>query len=84
VIDRIHERPDAAQMEIAFLKELRPEVRIIALSQAPSASDGWVAEQGVFYYMTVTEGGELARIIEAAARQAMKADARLTPTLESQ
>lgn len=67
VIDRIHERPDAAQMEVAFLKELRPDIRIVAISQEPSAKDGWVVEQGIFYYMTVASGAELIRVLEAAA-----------------
>ena len=61
VIDRIHERPDAAQMEIAILKEAYPDVRIIALSEQPSARDACLVEQGVFYYLTMGVGPELIR-----------------------
>ncbi|MFI5379216.1 MAG: hypothetical protein ACHRHE_07965 [Tepidisphaerales bacterium] len=68
VIDRVHERAEAARMEIALLKELCPDARIIVISEEPSAEDAWVSEQGVFYYMTLAPGPELVRVIEAAAR----------------
>jgi len=66
VIHWVHERIDAVQMEIAVLKEVRAEVRIIALSEQSSDCDGSFLEQGVFYYMTTPPGPELARVIAAA------------------
>ncbi len=68
IIDRVNERPDAAEMEVAILKEACADVRIIALSGQPSARDGQLVEQGVFYYMTMGVGPELVRLIQAAAR----------------
>ena len=68
VIDSVDERPAAAQLEIELLKEICPEIRIIALTQKSSPKDADIVEQGVFYYMTSIAGAELIQIIEAAAR----------------
>ena len=68
VLDHVEERMDAAQMEIAVLKELRQDVRIIIVSRKPSAQDARVVESGVFFYMAEPAMPELVRVIEAAAR----------------
>ncbi|HSE42433.1 MAG TPA: hypothetical protein VLH08_16830 [Acidobacteriota bacterium] len=68
VIDCVPHRLDAAQMEIAFLKDIRPDVRIIALSEESSVEDAKIVEQGIFYYMTAPPGRELIQVIVAAAR----------------
>lgn len=68
VVDGIDERPAAAQLEIAVLKELCPGVEIIALSNESSEQDASVVEQGVFYYQAAASAGELVRIIDAAER----------------
>jgi DNA-binding NtrC family response regulator len=67
VIDRVHEGQEVARMKIAVLKDICPGVRIVAVSQLPSARDARIIEEGVFYYMTVPVGEELIRIIEAGA-----------------
>lgn len=68
IVDGIDERPEAAQLEIAVLKELCPGVEIIALSNESSEQDASVVEQGVFYYQTAASAGDLVRIIDAAER----------------
>ena len=70
VLDAVEERVDAAQMEIELLKELRQDVRIIAVSRQPSQQDAWVVERGVFFYMAAPDVGELVRVVEAATRPA--------------
>ncbi len=67
VLDRVHERPEVARMEIEVLYDAQPKVRIIALSES-AKSDAAIVEQGLFYYMTQSPEPELARVIEAAAR----------------
>jgi hypothetical protein len=42
-------------------------VRVIAVSESPSARDGQIVEQGVFYYLTLDIGEELIRVLEAGA-----------------
>ncbi len=70
VIDRIDCRPEAAQLEIAVLKETWPDVEIIALSLRSTETDASVIEQGVFYYTAAAELGELVRVIHAAEQAA--------------
>lgn len=67
VIDRVHERPQAAQTEIALLKDCRPDVRIVLLSQEPSRADGALVEQGVFFYLAAPSLTTLTAVIHAAA-----------------
>lgn len=67
IIDRIHERQEIARQQIAALQEMCPGVRIIAISQQPSSDDASVIEQGVFFYLTLSVGDELIRVIEAGA-----------------
>lgn len=66
IVDRIDERPEAAQLEIALIKEICPETPIIALSRDSSESDASVVEQGLFYYMAAPSNGDLIRVIDAA------------------
>jgi|GEM_PF-2159247 len=68
VLDRVHERPNVVQIEIAVLRDARPDVRIVALSSESSPKDADIVERGIFYYMTLPAGPELIRVIEAAAR----------------
>lgn len=65
VIDRIHERQEIVRQQIMALHEVRPEIRIIAISEQSSPNDAPVIEQGLFYYLTLPIGAELIRIIEA-------------------
>ena len=67
IIDRIHERQEIARQHIAALQEMCPGVRIIVISQQPSSDDASVIEQGVFFYLTLSVGDELIRVIEAGA-----------------
>lgn len=67
LLDRVHERADSAQMEIAVLKDAYPKVRIIAVSQEPTSSDAKVVEQGLFYYLSAPVADELLRVVRAAA-----------------
>lgn len=67
VIDRVHERRRAAQTEIALLKDCRPDVRIVLLSQEPSRADGALVEQGVFFYLSAPSLTSLTAVIHAAA-----------------
>lgn len=66
VIDRIHERAAAAQMEIAVLKDLRSDVRVIVLSEDPSPADASVVEQGVFYYLAAPSPARIVAVVHAA------------------
>ncbi|MHC4164903.1 MAG: hypothetical protein ACYSUM_22545 [Planctomycetota bacterium] len=68
VVDQIHARQEVARARIAALKQICPDIRVIAVSEHPSGRDGLVVEQGLFYYLTLGVGPELVRIIEAGAR----------------
>jgi DNA-binding response OmpR family regulator len=68
VIDRVNDRPDTAAMEILVLKEIRPNVRIIALSGSSSPQDARIVEHGIFFYMATPTGAEVIQVIEAAAK----------------
>ena len=68
VIDQIHVRREVARARLGALKQMCPGIRVIVVSEHPSARDGTVVEQGVFYYLTLHVGPELVRVIEAAAR----------------
>jgi DNA-binding NtrC family response regulator len=67
VIDSIHDRSDAAQLEIALLKDMHDDVQIIVMSEQSTFRDACIVEQGIFYYMAAPPGEELIRVIEAAA-----------------
>jgi CheY-like chemotaxis protein len=68
ILDRVHERPESAQMEIAMIKEECPDARIIVLSEQSSTTDAEVVEAGVFYYLAggASPPAELIRVIDAA------------------
>ena len=68
IVDGIHGRADAALLEIAVLKDVRPEVQIIVLSECSSVRDAGIVEQGIFYYMAAPPGEELLRVVDAATR----------------
>lgn len=67
LIDRVHERQTAAQMEIALLKQCQSDVRIVLLSQEPSPADAVLVEQGVFFYLSVPSLPHVIAVIRAAA-----------------
>lgn len=67
IIDGIDARPEAAQLEIALVKAVSPEARVIAVSRHSSGADASVIEQGVFYYMAGLSEAELLRAVESAA-----------------
>jgi ActR/RegA family two-component response regulator len=73
VIEGIDERPHAAQLEIAVLKQLHPEVQIIAVSGGSSEKDACIVEQGIFYYLAGQSTDKLLRVITAAADAALTA-----------
>lgn len=66
IVDGIDTRPEAAQLEIALVKSVCPEARVIAVSGRSSGVDASVVEQGVFYYMAAPSEGELVRAVESA------------------
>jgi DNA-binding response OmpR family regulator len=67
VLDWVQESPEAAQLKIAVLKGIRPQVRIIAMSERPSMRDARIVEEGIFYYFGAMIGTQLVRVVEAAA-----------------
>jgi DNA-binding response OmpR family regulator len=67
VLDWVHEGPEAVQLKIAVLKQIRPQVRIIAMSERPSVRDAKIVEEGIFYYLGAAVGVQLVRVVEAAA-----------------
>jgi DNA-binding response OmpR family regulator len=69
VVDGIDRRREAAQMEVALLKDQSPGVQVIALCERSSELDAQVIEQGIFYYLAGCSRGELLRVVEAAARE---------------
>lgn len=76
VLDRVNERPEAAQLEVALLKELCPGVPVIALSSDSTERDAQIVEQGIFYYLAGASLSELVRIIDAAEQTAGWRDGR--------
>lgn len=68
VIDQIHARQEVVRARIGTLKQICPDIRVIAVSEQSSPRDGRVVEQGLFYYLALEAGPELVRVIEAAAR----------------
>ena len=74
IIDRIHERAQAVQMEIAVLRDLCSQVRIIVLSEEPSPADASVVEQGVFYYLAAPSPAKIVAVVHAAAAALRRRD----------
>ena len=61
-------RRPTAVLEQAILRAMRPDVRIILVSSAPSADDAELVEAGVFYYMLASPPVRLPDVVRAAAR----------------
>jgi DNA-binding response OmpR family regulator len=68
VIHRAGIRRQTAVLEQAILRAVRPDVRIILVSSAPSADDAELVEAGVFYYMPASPRVRLPDVVRAAAR----------------
>ena len=67
VIDRAHARRDVAEMEVALLRDVRREARIILVSEVPSEEDGRLVEAGVFFYLSASPPLRLPDLVRAAA-----------------
>lgn len=61
-------RRQTVAIEQAILRAVRPDVRIILVSSAPSADDAELVEAGVFYYMPASPPVRLPDVVRAAAR----------------
>jgi len=59
---------EATALALAVLRDVRPEVRIILVSRAPSSEDALLVEEGVFYYMPASPPLRLPDVVRAAAR----------------
>lgn len=68
IVDRADERREAASLELALLRDARPDVRVIVLSATPSPEDARLVEQGVFFYLSASPPVRLPDVIRAAAR----------------
>ncbi|MBI2566268.1 MAG: hypothetical protein HYV63_04455 [Candidatus Schekmanbacteria bacterium] len=66
VLDRVDERPVAAQMEVELLKIARPEVRIVVLSAHSTPHDAALLKQGVLYFVAQSWRQVLAQVVDAA------------------
>ena len=73
ILDRVHERSDAAVLEVLMLKAVCPDARIIVLSEASSPQDAKIVELGVFYYLASPGWVELREVIEAAVQTLVRA-----------
>ena len=67
VIDRVHARRDVAEVEVALLRDVWPEARIILVSEVPSREDGRLVEAGVFFYLSASPPLRLPELVHAAA-----------------
>lgn len=68
VIDQADARREAASLELALLRDARPDARVIVLSAVPSPEDARLVEQGVFFYLSASPPVRLPDVIRAAAR----------------
>ena len=68
ILDRVDEHQDVAQLEIAMIKDVNPDARIIVISKQSSQKDASLIEQGIFYYLTNSDHRELVRVIQAAVK----------------
>ncbi|MGD8897153.1 MAG: hypothetical protein PVJ73_14050 [Acidobacteriota bacterium] len=70
VIDDVHARPFAVAMEVALLRDTRPEVRVIAVSTATGSEreDAGLVELGLFFYLRAVAPVRLPDLVLAAAR----------------
>lgn len=67
IIDRVHARRDVAEMEVALLQDLRPEARVILVSEVPTKDDARLVEAGVFFYLSASPPLRLPELVQAAA-----------------
>jgi DNA-binding response OmpR family regulator len=70
VIDRADSRREAVPMEVALLRDARPEVRVIAVSAGAGtgAEDGTLVELGLFFFLQASPPLRLPDLVLAAAR----------------
>jgi hypothetical protein len=76
VVHKFDDRREAAALELAILRDIRPDVRIILVSGAPSPDDAPLVESGVFYYMPASPPLRLPDVVRAAARSMREASER--------
>jgi DNA-binding NtrC family response regulator len=69
VVNGIDRRREAAELEVALLKDRSPGVQVIVQCERSSVLDAQLIEQGVFYYLAGRSRAELLRVVEAAARE---------------
>lgn len=63
---------ETVRMEIAVLKEIVPQAKILVLSGESTRADAVLVEPGVFYYGTGVSDSNLLRIIQAAAQDFLR------------
>ena len=68
VIDGADARAEAAALELAVLRDVRADVRIVVVSRMPSSEDARLVEQGVFFYLAASPPVRQPEVIQAAAR----------------
>jgi len=70
VIDQVHDRRDAVPMEIALLRDARPEVRVIAVSAGTGTGleDASLVELGFFFFLQASPPLRLPDLVLAAAK----------------
>ena len=76
VVDRVDSRRDAAALELAVLRDVRRDVRLIVVSGAPSPEDARLVEDGIFYYLPASPPVRLPELVRAAARSIAEARQR--------
>lgn len=70
VIDDVQARPVAVAMEVALLRDVRPEVRVIAVSAEAGSEreEASLIELGLFFYLRAAPPVRLPDLVLAAAR----------------
>ena len=70
VIDQVHVRRAAVPMEVALLRDARPEVRVIAVSagNGTAAEDALLVELGLFFFLQASPPVRLPDLVLAAGR----------------
>ena len=76
IVDRADSRREMAAVELAVLRDVRNDVRLIVLSGAPSPEDARLLEDGVFYYLPASPPVRLPDLVRAAARSISEARVR--------
>jgi hypothetical protein len=69
-IDEVHARPVAVAMEVALLRDVRPEVRVIAVSAEAgnTREEASLVELGLFFNLRAAPPLRLPDLVVAAAR----------------